>query len=100
MTNEHAIAVLMSQMLVIGKGFPKYQAAMETAISALREVEERGKGCNFCCYAEHPDKKLYPKEKDGFDFYAGAWKQIAPDNFIEDETDTIKFCPMCGRKLK
>lgn len=47
MTRENAIDVLMAQMLVLGKGFPKYREAMEMAIAALREkprwisVEER-----------------------------------------------------------
>lgn len=39
MDREKAIAVLMAQMLVLGKGFPAYREAMETAIAALREQE-------------------------------------------------------------
>ena len=74
--------------------------AIHIAISALREQEGRNNGCKFCCYTEFPDKKLCPKENDGFDFYAGAWKRVADDDFIEAETDHIWFCPMCGRRLE
>ena len=103
MTREEAIRRIREHMMIHCMGvYPhiKIGEALEMAISALREQEERSKGCEFCCYTEYPDKKLYPKENDGFDFYAGAWKRVADDDFIEDETDHIKFCPMCGRRLE
>lgn len=85
---------------------PKAEMAHNAAVGrmhatneVIRLLKEREQGCDFCCYTELPEKKLYPKENDGFDFYAGAWKQIAEDDFIEDETDRINFCPMCGRKI-
>ena len=67
------------------------------ALKALQEKAEREKGCPFCCYTEYPDKTLYPK--DGYLFYAGYSKQIAPDDFHEEEIEDIKICPMCGRRL-
>ena len=103
MTREEAIIRIEDYAAYLhGKPEPTYQieVALDMAISALREQEERSKGCEFCCYMEYPEKKLHPKERDGFDFYAGAWKRIADDDFVEDETDCIKFCPMCGRRLE
>ena len=72
--------------------------AINLAQSALREKAERNKGCGFCCYQEHPDKTFYPKE--GYAFYAGFSKQIDVDAFDEIETDEIKYCPMCGKRLE
>lgn len=112
MTREEAIKILEEHPCSTGEvdgntcavifdaGLDDTEEALDMAISALREQEERSKGCEFCCYTEYPDKKLYPKENDGFDFYAGAWKRLADDDFIEDETDHIKFCNMCGRRLE
>ena len=68
------------------------------ALTALREQAERSKGCEFCCYTEYPDEKLYPKE--GYAFYAGFSKQVDVDAFDEDEVEKISYCPMCGRKLE
>jgi hypothetical protein len=59
---------------------------------------QREKGCGFCCYQEHPDKTFYPKE--GYAFYTGFSKQIDVDAFDEVETDEIKYCPMCGKRLE
>ena len=72
--------------------------ALATAHRALREKAERSKGCEFCCYTEYPDEKLYPKE--GYAFYAGFSKQVDVDAFDEDEVEKISYCPMCGRKLE
>lgn len=34
-----------------------------------------------------------------FVLYAGYSKQVAVDEFYEDEIDDVKFCPKCGRPL-
>ena len=73
-------------------------SALKSALTALREQAERSKGCEFCCYTEYPDEKLYPKE--GYAFYAGFSKQVDVDAFDEDEVEKISYCPMCGRKLE
>lgn len=96
---EKTIENLKNGLGITSSAHQRFAEAFGMAIAALREQEERSKGCEFCCYTEFPDKKLYPKENDGFDFYAGAWKRVADDDFIEDETDHIKSCPMCGRRL-
>lgn len=41
-----------------------------------------------------------PKEQDvGYRLYAGFCKQVAADDFWEDETENLNFCPICGRPL-
>ena len=73
--------------------------ALGERLKAYEDVEEqRNKGCDFCCYADYPDGKLYPKV--GYTFYAGFSQQVQVDEFHEEETEEINFCPMCGRKLK
>ena len=46
--------------------------ALVLAVAALREQEERSKGCRFC--------KAY-------------------ESLLKRGADLVKFCPMCGRKL-
>ena len=53
--------------------------------------------CEFCGYTEYPDKKFYPK--NGYLFYAGFTKQYAADEFHEEETEDVRYCPKCGRPL-
>lgn len=77
---------------------PSERQAAQLALTALREKQEREKGCEFCSCSEYLDNTLYPKE--GYIFYAGYSKQIAADDFHEYETEEIKFCPMCGKRLE
>ena len=67
------------------------------AYSPAHIDREKWEPCEFCGYAEHPDKKLF--QKDGYLFYAGYTKQYAVDSFHEEETEDVKFCPRCGRPL-
>lgn len=53
---------------------PHEQAVAEYAISALKEREERSKGCDWCI---------------GF----------CPD-VTGDPYSNYRYCPMCGRKLR
>lgn len=94
---EKAITYFEALLERLGNG-DSDNAVCATALAALREQAEREKGCGFCCYQEHPDKTFYPKE--GYAFYAGFSKQIDVDAFEEIETDEIKYCPMCGRRLE
>lgn len=48
-------------------------------LAALREQEQREKGCEFCLNGEYLSAIFYDKYGDRLDF---------------------TFCPMCGRKLK
>lgn len=56
--------------------------ALEMAISALREQEERSKGCDFC----NADYAVMSGSYMTLDF---QHKSITP-----------KFCPKCGRRLE
>lgn len=55
-------------------------------------------GCLFCCNEENGD--LYPKELEGYIFYAGYTKRLDVDAFDESETERIMFCPKCGRRIE
>lgn len=67
-------------------------------IMALKaEKQKRDEGCEFCCFTEHQDATLYPR--DNAIFYAGYSEQFDVDKFDELEIDKIHFCPQCGRKL-
>ena len=54
-----------------------YVEAMDMAIAALREQEERGKGCEFCDNGE----QYSTYDKYGMNL-------------------TLALCPMCGRRLE
>lgn len=80
--------------------------ALTMAADALRPVSreqvekvanERGP-CEFC--GEWIGGDCTPREKDaGYKIYAGYTKQVAVDDFWEDETENLNFCPVCGRPL-
>jgi predicted Zn-ribbon and HTH transcriptional regulator len=53
--------------------------AGELALDCLREAQERQKGCGHC-FAITPDD-------------CKNW------TVFNDKIETIRFCPMCGRKL-
>lgn len=96
MTREEAIHRIKDHMVHHGIGrFPHIllAEAMKMAIAALREQEERSKGCPYCLYLEPlciPDGEIIAIETDG--------KQYV----IEGDYwgFGIKFCPKCGRKLE
>lgn len=100
---EYAIGILENNLLsasvCVDVGYAKkHNQVINLAIEALREKAERSRGCEFCCYTEYPDEKLYPKE--GYTFYAGFYKQINVDAFDEGELEKLKFCPSCGKRLE
>lgn len=61
----------------------------EIVLAALREKQERQKGCEYCT-----DLSRYK----GFG-YAEYFHQTAPDEAYEISIE-VKFCPNCGRKLE
>jgi len=96
---------------------PYMMAAIDLAISALQEREERSKGCRFCF-----DATLEP-DLEGCDLsyhYVGESEQqkrimirsgngkpmaIMFEELSGNQWHTVgiyepKFCPMCGRPLK
>lgn len=93
MTREEAIHRIKDHMVHHGIGrFPHIllAEAMKMAISALREQEERSKGCEYCAR-----RKSLPIRND----LGHLWIENGKLNNLYDECK-INFCPMCGRKLE
>lgn len=52
--------------------------------------------CEWC--GEWLGGDCRPREQDaGYKLYAGYCKQVAADDFYEDETEELNYCPICGR---
>ena len=105
MTREEASEILSDKEItcLIGK-FHGAKEALDVALSALRPItrEQMGKilskwePCEFC--GEWIGGDCTPKEEDvGYKIYAGYTKQVSVDDFWEDETENLNFCPICGR---
>ena len=124
MTREEAIKKFELQLLIRSNGYydhlkaggkqdiaeEEHLDAMQMAISALREQEERSKGCKAC---EMTTRWLtYKQIEYGMlrgDFindsggmyiirYAGGQHSIVCDD--DGAEIDIEFCPMCGRRLE
>lgn len=73
------------------------------ALSALRpvsreQVKRIAEPCEFC--GEWICGDCTPREQDaGYKIYAGYIKQVAVDDFLEDEIENLNFCPVCGRPM-
>ena len=64
----------------------------------VEKVANEWDPCEFC--GEWIGGDCTPREKDaGYKIYAGYTKQVAVDDFWEDETENSNFCPVCGRPL-
>ena len=85
-------------------------------VEDIAKIEDYGK--TWSCYAyppAHIDREAWepcewcgewiggdcrPREQDaGYKLYAGYCKQVAADDFYEDETEELNYCPICGRPL-
>ena len=114
MTREEAIWILDPETtgealaeIEYYNGFSGKTAAVQAvldacilAVAALREQEEREKGCEYCTDSEYIF--YIPSEiHDSMDDYA----YISGDKLNVDierspyVSADIKFCPMCGRRL-
>lgn len=66
-----------------------HDTALVMAIAALREQEERSKGCDYCDIAKANEgvvcTKLWVKETE-----TNKWTMMGKK---------LIYCPMCGRKL-
>lgn len=60
----------------------KQRPAVEVALAALQEREERSKGCERCQIFENDPQFLFSRGN-------GQYDEIM-----------FKYCPVCGRKLK
>lgn len=95
MTREEAIKELESYADHSWGGLSE---AFELAIVALKEQEERSKGCEYC--KEY--KSIVEKDGSFISFDATLSKGIfleacTPDIVLEAK---VPFCPMCGRRLE
>ena len=101
MTREEAIHRIKEHMVHHGIGrFPHIllAEAMKMAISALREQEERSKGCEYC-----DGKQKFLPCCDGYSSFNVIGFEAAGKPYLNDVDGCdiwIKFCPMCGRKLE
>lgn len=67
----------------------RYIEALDMAISALREQEERSKGCEFCKGAKYIYGEL------------SASGHVDDDHdFVHEQYGDLPICPMCGRRLE
>lgn len=121
MTRAEAIALFEKQLtaaqVVLDSGFGnnpgendflyrRRKEMAEIALSALRPVSreqvemvlDEWEPCEFC--GEWIGGDCTPKEQDvGYKIYAGYIKQVAVDDFWEDEIENLNFCPVCGRPM-
>lgn len=88
MTREEAIWYL--QPIADSASLERYKEALGMAIAALREQEERSKGCMYCDIAKANagviNKALWMKESE-----THKWTLCGK---------RLEFCPMCGRRLE
>ena len=67
----------------------KFCEALGMAISALREQEERGKGCEFCKGAKY----IYCE-------MSANGSADETHDFVHEWYGDVTICPMCGRRLE
>ena len=96
---EKAIENFKMENALLGVRNPMKVARNELAIVALREQQEREKGCEYC-----RDEKIVTSGLDHAGFYIAGnaltySKQTAADDIFEDDA-FVNFCPVCGRRLK
>lgn len=77
----------------------EFDTACNNAISALKEREERSRGCEFCTI-------LYTASDWGGLNHAPHSFRVSGDKLFYRDSEYgwegigIKYCPMCGRPLK
>ena len=69
--------------------------AVDMAIAALREQEQREQGCEYCQEDSEGYRTVFGAYSISNPFHGANW-QIRGGNL---RTHEIHFCPMCGRKL-
>lgn len=100
MTDREAIEILQEEHRYCLE--PCYvMNAIERAISALQEREERSKGCEYC----RDSKNIYQVKSElhdsmNEDVYVSGDALVVDIGCHSYGTAGIRFCPMCGRPLK
>lgn len=84
MTREEAIKVMEYPIRkwLLDTSYDGVYEAWEMATAALREQEERSKGCNWCWHFQNDPQYL-----------------VSRGNGMYDEV-IFEYCPVCGRKLE
>lgn len=90
---EEAIEEFKMENDLLGVRNPMKVARNELAISALREQQEREKGCEYCNPEVMSGNPIFSRHADG---YLGNGK------FCTDNGVGVKayYCPHCGRRLE
>lgn len=91
MTREEAIETLanLPRASFAKYNTPPFYEAIDMAVSALREQEERSKGCRLCKGAKYIYGEL------------SASGHVDDDHdFVHELYGDLPICPMCGRRLE
>ena len=89
MTREEAAANLLQYLKENEKPGSVWATSLDMAISALREQEERSKGCDFCKGAKYIYGEL------------SASGHVDDDHdFVCEQYGDLPICPICGRRLE
>jgi hypothetical protein len=94
--------IFTASMFATSEECKKHNAAVKTAIAALREVQERQKGCVYCTDFEDLPEHIINGKSVGKVFDTsitcdenGRWHiELPSGNDIG-----ISVCPYCGRRL-
>jgi hypothetical protein len=79
---DRAEAIWYLHPIADSASLERYKEALNLAIAALREQEQRAQGCGWCDHFELDPQYLIGEGN-------GMYKELI-----------FQFCPMCGRKLK
>ena len=68
------------------------------AIEALREKQERSKGCEYCLQGEDLAYGLDSMQRAGRIYIDG--NLLTADLYSESMAVAVRFCPVCGKRLE
>lgn len=98
MTREEAVEAIECNRPT--SGYQMLREALDITISALREQEERERGCEYCT-----DSKSIYHLKSGIhdsmdeDVYISGNALVVDIGCRSYGSCVVNFCPMCGRRL-
>ena len=97
--NSLANAELVRDILIHEDAHPNKAVPFKPFIYPPAHIDrEAWEPCEWC--GEWIGGDCSPREQDaGYKLYAGYCKQVAADDFYEDETEELNYCPICGRPL-
>ena len=98
MTREEAIKAIESNRPT--SGYTMLCEALDMAVAALREQEERENGCEYCTDSKniyHLASGVHDSMDE--DVYISGNTLVVDIGCHSYGTSVIKYCPMCGRRL-